>query len=244
MTLIEGQRQKAGANRRRRRKPKNEPKAKAEPVLIVARRPDSPLLLKVSNRNIAASGRPKQRSSVFHAAPDARDAVQEVGSPQGDNGHPVDNSPALNVNPTLSVDVAAPSELPVARVEATERTRRVARVAEQSDRFVDDLELKRQRLVERLIASEGRGAISKLANELAHHNWTLPEEQVVQIQLLEHVDERRASAALDVMTQLLATQTPIKRPILDQRLRRLEEGADDPETRQKAAALRRSLRVA
>jgi hypothetical protein len=44
------------------------------------------------------------------------------------------------------------------------------------------------------------------------------------------------------MTRLLAKEEPIKRPVLDQRLRRLEEYAEDPSTRSTAAALRRSLR--
>jgi len=244
--LIEGQRQKASANRRRRRKPKNEPKAKVDPVLIVARRPDSPLLLKISNRNIAASGRPKQRSNVFHATFPAASAPGEAAHSAVATGAELDaanGGPHAGEHGQRSVPVTSATATQP-RAEVVERTRRVARVAEQSDRFVDDLELKRQRLVERLVASEGRSAISKLADELAHHNWILPEEQPVQIQLLEHVDERRVGAALDVMTQLLATQAPIKRPILDQRLRRLEEGADDPELRRKAAALRRSLRVA
>jgi len=49
---------------------------------------------------------------------------------------------------------------------------------------------------------------------------------------------------MEVMSRLLTAQAPIKRPILDQRLRRLESEADDQETREKAARLRRSLRVA
>lgn len=234
LNLIEGQRQKSNSNRKRRRKPKSEVKAKVDPVLIVARRPDSPLMLKVSNRNIAASGRPKKTSGVFHALPGLDDAQSEFDA-AGALGAEQSEGVRSEVNTDAASDGAS---------RGAERTRRVARVAQQVDNFVDDLELKRQRLLERLVASEGRGAISKLADELAHHNWECPEEQAVQIQLLEHVDERRASAAIDVMTRLLSTQPPIKRPILDQRLRRLEEGADDQEVRRKAAALRRTLRVA
>jgi hypothetical protein len=287
--LIEGQRQKAGANRRRRRKPKNETKAKVDPILIVARRPDSPLMLKVSNRNIAASGRPKKRAGVFHAvdgngastanmgsttqdvsaqdmsaqdvAAQASGAVEATAAVQHATVQRANAVPQANMRtrraefPRIAPSAAAPQS---ANANAdpsngvangftasvlSERPRRVARAA-QNDGYLDDLDMKRQRLIERLVSSEGRGAISKLADELAHHNWPIPEEQAVQIQLLEHVDERRASEALDVMTRLLSTESPIKRPILDQRLRRLEEGAEDAETRQKAAALRRTLRVA
>src|SRR5690606_21939712 len=54
------QRSGGSRNRRKKAKAKAEPKSKPEPVMIVARRPDSPLLMKVSNRNIAASARPKR----------------------------------------------------------------------------------------------------------------------------------------------------------------------------------------
>jgi hypothetical protein len=227
--------QNNGGGRRRRRKAKPEPKAKAEPVLIVARRPDSPLMLKVSNRNIAATGRPKKRG-VFHAALNDEAELDSAV-----------NNLAPEENSFMEGDEAeaAPERISSERVvESPERGRRVARVAQFSDRLVDDLELKRERLLERLVNSEGRSLISKLVEEILSHNWELPAEQNIQIQVLEHVDERRAGAALDTMTTLLASQAPIKRPILDQRLRRLEECAEDPELRSKAARLRRSLRAA
>jgi hypothetical protein len=199
--------------------------------MIAARRPDSPLMLKVSNRNIAATGRPKKRG-VFHA--DAEAVESEVESAVT-HAAPLDGD-ALSET-CAEVEVRRPSEPP-------ERARRVVRLAQTSDRLVDDLELKRERLIGRLIASEGRSLISKLVDEILSHDWSLPVAQDVQIQVLEHVDERRAGAALDVMIELLASQPAIKKPILDLRLRRLEEGAEDPEIRGKAARLRRSLRVA
>jgi hypothetical protein len=45
------------------------------------------------------------------------------------------------------------------------------------------------------------------------------------------------------MVRLLSREPPIKRPVLDQRLRRLEEHADEAPTRQLAADLRRTLRT-
>jgi hypothetical protein len=65
----------------------------------------------------------------------------------------------------------------------------------------------------------------------------------VQIQLLEHENEHRARDAVFVMAELLQRESPIQRPVLDQRLRRLEEFAEDPITRDAARALRRSMRV-
>ena len=204
--MIEGQRQRSSGGRRRRKKARAEPKPKAEPVMIVARRPDSPLLMKVSNRNIAASARPKRSKELEEAkaTPD---------------GSPRDGAPG-------------------------DRERRVARIIQAPTAVPDDTQLRRERLLDRLVSSEGRSAISRIADELLEDERVLPETQEVQLQLLEHVDERRARDAMDVMSRLLTTQAPIKRPILDQRLRRLESEADDQETREKAARLRRSLRVA
>jgi hypothetical protein len=73
--------------------------------------------------------------------------------------------------------------------------------------------------------------------------FTLPKRQDVQIQLLEHENEHRARDAVFAMAELLQREAPIKRPVLDQRLRRLEEWAEDPITRDAAGALRRSMRV-
>ena len=60
--------------------------------------------------------------------------------------------------------------------------------------------------------------------------------------MLEHFDESRARESLTTMTRLLKDQPPIKRPVLDQRLRRLEEYADEAATRTLAADLRRAIR--
>lgn len=100
----------------------------------------------------------------------------------------------------------------------------------------------RQRLLDRLMTSDGRGAISRAATELRAAGFDFPEEQVVQLQLLEHFDEDVARGAVDVLTRLLGEAPPLKRPVLEQRLRRLEEYAEDSSTREAAAALRRSLR--
>jgi len=203
------QRSGGSRNRRKKAKAKAEPKSKPEPVMIVARRPDSPLLMKVSNRNIAASARPKR----------ARESGEARSSEE-------------------------PTDLPSAPV-AMEPPRRQARIVQApAATILDDEVLRRERLLERLAQSEGRIAITRVANELLNGTQPLPETQEVQLQLLEHVDERRARDAMDVLARLFTSQSPIKRPILDQRLRRLETEADEAETRDKAATLRRSLRVA
>lgn len=222
--MMEQQRQRANGGRKGKRgkqksKAKAEPKNKPEPVFIVARRPDSPLLMKVSNRNIAASARPKKpRLSATTGGEVEVEVTEESATP---------SSPALDVPPPI------------------EKERRVARIAAApTTSLLDDATARRERLLERLILSEGRSAISRVANELLEGSEPLPETQEVQLQLLEHIDERRAKDAMVVLERLWGSQTPIKRPILDQRLRRLESEADDAEIRSKAAQLRRTLRVA
>jgi hypothetical protein len=93
------------------------------------------------------------------------------------------------------------------------------------------------------LASEGRAAISRAANDLIHAGFEFPVAQDVQLQLLEHFDEVRAFQALCHLTELLKTETPIKRPVFEQRLRRLEAFAEDQATRLAAADLRRVVRA-
>lgn len=204
---MEGQRQRSGGGRRRRRKARSEQRpAKSEPVLIAARRPNSPFLVKSQSRSVAASAAPK------------RDGARKSG-----NGMPV------------------AADRPVPRIEETPR--RAARIVQARTPENDEQELRRRRLLQRVMDSEGRGAISRAADEYLESGFELPEEQEVYLQLLEHFNEERARQALDAMNRLLSAQPPIKRPVLDQRLRRLEEHADEATTRNMAAALRRTIRA-
>ncbi len=202
---MEEQRQKANGGRRRRRRSKNDskPKGQAMPVLIAARRPDSPRLMKVSNRSIAASAQPKRKSA---------DRPAESQTQEQDT-----------------------------RPSTEDKPRRVARIAQASVAVLDEQQARRERLLERLVTCEGRSAISRIADEL-FRDAGVPAQQQYQIQLLEHVDEAKADAALDALYRLFQSELPIKRPILDQRLRRLEDEADEKSVREKAAALRRFVR--
>jgi hypothetical protein len=127
---------------------------------------------------------------------------------------------------------------------AVEKPRRVARIAAAQGVDLDDQALLRERLLNRLLHCEGRSAISQAVDTLLRHEFTVPEEQDAQLQLLEHVNEAHARQAIAVMSRLLTSESPIKRPILEQRLRRLEEEADEADTRQQAAALRKRVRAA
>lgn len=200
-TPMDGQRQRSGG-RKRRRKSRPEAKSAPEPVLIAARRPNSPLL---SSRNgkgvVAASAVPGRRAEKRVSEPCAQ-------------SDPLAHQPE----------------------------KRAARIVRLPAGDRDAAEQRRLRLLERLMVSDGRGAITRAANEYTQEGFVFPEEQEVQLQLLEHFDEEHARNAITILSRLLLRSDPIKKPVLDQRLRRLEEYADDPTIREAAAALRRSIR--
>ena len=121
--------------------------------------------------------------------------------------------------------------------------RRTARIVQASDGNSDDLEKEHRRLLGRVLTSEGRGAISRAAEEYRRAGFEFPVEQAVQLQVLEHADEDQARQAILHLSTLLEREPPIKKPIFEQRLRRLEEYADEAATRSAAASLRRVIRA-
>jgi hypothetical protein len=134
--------------------------------------------------------------------------------------------------------VAAHALEPAVAAPAKRAARIVASHAE-----VDETERERQALLTRLLDSEGPSAITRAANAYRKGGFVFPEEQPVQLKLLEHTDEGEVCAALAVLATLLDHQPPIKLPVFEQRLKRLEEGAEEAETRARAAELRRVLRT-
>lgn len=99
----------------------------------------------------------------------------------------------------------------------------------------------RQRLLARLLLAEGRPGITKAADDFLRAGFQFPDEQDVQLQLLEHSDERRVCAAIDKLATLLAGELPKRRAVLESRLRRIEEYAEDGATRAAATRLRRRV---
>lgn len=135
-----------------------------------------------------------------------------------------------------------PEEGKPAEAEREPVQRRTARIVQVSKASADDRERQRLRLLDRVAAAETRGAVTRAADDLAREGFELPAEQPLQLQLLDHFDEERALAAIEVLSVLVAKEPPFKRPIMDQRLRRLEEYAEDPAIRGAAAELRRAIR--
>lgn len=103
----------------------------------------------------------------------------------------------------------------------------------------DPRALERQRLLAKLLAAEGRPGVSKAANEFLKAGFAFPDEQDVHLTLLEHADESRVSEAIDALAKLLAAEPPKRRAVLESRLRRIEEYAEETSTRKKAGELRR-----
>lgn len=100
---------------------------------------------------------------------------------------------------------------------------------------------KRQDLLRKLGAAQGCKAISDAADAFLRAGFTLPDDQEVYLQLLEHRDESRVRDAIAKLDSLLAGQLPKRKPVLVQRLKRLEEVADEESTRDAAQTLRRKV---
>jgi hypothetical protein len=234
----QGQRERTSSRRRQRRKSKT-PRSKVviEPELIAARRPDSPLL-KNGFHDVVASASPKHSSQLPKRV--------MVSSPLAEERSSIDDAnPSLNsfVSGADLDDEGDGGAIGLDdKSSSREVRRRAVRIVKAADTATGPNN-REQQLLDRLVRSQGRGAISRAADDLWEGKFVAPKRQEFQIQLLEHENEHRARDAVFAMAELLQREAPIKRPVLDQRLRRLEQSAEDPITRDAAGALRRSMRV-
>jgi hypothetical protein len=122
--------------------------------------------------------------------------------------------------------------------------RQFARIA-SAGAAPDEKTLERQRLLDRLRVAEGRTAITKAAAELKNAGFDPdPDDQESFIQLLEHTDEGVVQGAIVELSRILTEQPARRFAVLESRLRRLEQFADDPATQASAARLRRQARDA
>lgn len=138
----------------------------------------------------------------------------------------------------------APKKKPVP--EADERAALAAakgggRIVLKAPTTVDPAAAELQRLLARLLVAEGRAAVSKAADELLRGGHTFPTTQDVYLQLLEHRDEALVRTAIEGLRGLLAGEPPKRKTVLESRLRRLEELAEDGATRSAASELRRGV---
>lgn len=121
------------------------------------------------------------------------------------------------------------------------RKRNGAKIIAGGGRQADPREIERQRLLHRVLAAEGRRSITSAANDYFSAGFELPPSQEVWLQLLEHSDESRVAEAIVGLSGLLDGEQPKRRGVLESRLRRIEEFADDPTTQRAAGDLRRVL---
>jgi len=99
----------------------------------------------------------------------------------------------------------------------------------------------RQKLLSKLLLAQGRPNVSKAADDFVRAGFTFPDDQDVHLQLLEHVNEDHVRSAIDALSALLVGELPKRRAVLDSRLRRIEQFAEDGTTREAAARLRRCV---
>jgi hypothetical protein len=153
---------------------------------------------------------------------------------------PAEEDADSNPAPALeAVATTSQTETP----SVTPPPRRSARIVATPTRDPDATLRERERLLARLLASEGPSAITRAADEYRRAGFEFPAEQPVLLQLLEHLDEALARNSMGALAELLVREAPFKRPVFEQRLRRLEDGADEEATRRAAAELRRTLRA-
>lgn len=125
--------------------------------------------------------------------------------------------------------------------KALGQTKSPQRIVLSAPPEIDPKTAERRRLLGKLLSAEGRAAISKTTDELLRAGHTLPEEQDVQLQLLEHRDETLVLSAINALGRLLVGELPQRKTVLESRLRRIEELADDEATREAASALRKRV---
>jgi hypothetical protein len=105
----------------------------------------------------------------------------------------------------------------------------------------DARELERRKLLSRLVTSEGPSKVTRAADEYKKAGFEYPREEDVQLTLLEHTDEVEVRAAIDTLSSLYEAAPPKRKGMLESRLRRIEELADDASTRAAAVQLRRRV---
>ena len=118
---------------------------------------------------------------------------------------------------------------------------RLSKIVSLPPRAADPQRLLREKLLSRLLAAEGSAAVARAAREHARAGFSFPADQDVCVKLLDHPDEDRVREAMTTLAGILAASMPRRRAVLEARLRRLEDDAEDPVTREQATALRRNL---
>jgi hypothetical protein len=99
----------------------------------------------------------------------------------------------------------------------------------------------REKRLAKLLGAEGRTAITKAAEDFARAGFDFPMEQEVLLKLLDHARDDRVRAALEGIGRLLEEEPAQRRTLLEARLRRLEDDADDADVRGLASSVLKRL---
>jgi len=175
-----------------------------------------------------------------------RGGVHEGGSNRGTHGTLPDahgrpltpspsSSPSLNQSRAALEALFAPKIAPPVESEPAKPPPKIVTLPLAKE--VDPRHSEANRLLTKLLAAEGRATISKCADAYVNAGFSFPFEQDVMLKLLEHSDEDRIREALATLTELLDNELPKRRAVLEARLRRLEDDAEDPQTRELASSL-------
>lgn len=94
----------------------------------------------------------------------------------------------------------------------------------------------------RLLKAQGSHAITDAAEAFFYAGYALEDDdQEGWLQLLEHRDEARVREAIEKLRKSFLRKPPRHKPLLQQRLRRIEDNADEQATRDAASELRNAL---
>lgn len=126
-------------------------------------------------------------------------------------------------------------------VQPVQEVRSAPRIVLPPTPNADPKTTERRRLLSKLLTVSGPAAISKVADEFVTQGFQWPDDQEVHLQLLEHTNEQRVREAVDALSKILAGELPKRKHVLDQRLRRIEEHAEDDGTRNAAGVLRKLI---
>ncbi len=99
----------------------------------------------------------------------------------------------------------------------------------------------RDKRLAKLMAAEGRAAVTKTCEAYLRAGFALPEEQDVMLKVLDHDEDERVLHALATLSKLLDAEAPRRRAVLEARLRRLESDSDDAGVRALAQVVRTKL---
>lgn len=192
------------------------------------------------NRNPRRRQRKPEKKAAAPAAP-VLIAARRPGSPRLEK--PTRRMKAASARPKTLAESPAREALPLeeAIAESPRKPREARIVQRREEDTIDETEQMRRRLLGQYMASEGRSAITRAADNYLRAGFEIPAEQETQLQLLEHLDESLARKAISVLKELIQADAPRKLPLFRQRLRRLEDHAEDADTRSAAEELRRAL---